>query len=162
MQVVGPACLVATLAVAVLGIVFLRLWRTELRRQRRDMELRTRAQLQVMATDLLNKRRSSSNSSHHHKTMLTSGALQDPVIRRQLMLQLRRQSAVEIGWEDFLKMSTTLIVYITVLTVRLPMRWGLPPNFFSTPFISSVVTCAIFAAQIVKKCLLPRGNATPR
>jgi hypothetical protein len=96
MQVVGPACLVATLAVVILGAVFLRLWRAELRRQRREIEMRTRAQLQAMAADLLNKRRSSSSAGRHHQTVLTASALQDPNIRRQLMMQLRRQSAVEV------------------------------------------------------------------
>lgn len=98
MQIVGPACLVATMAVAVLGFVFLRLWRAELQRQRSDIELRARAQLEVMAADMINKRRPSSSSARHHMTGLTGAARRDSEVRRQLMLQLRRQSAVDVRY----------------------------------------------------------------
>jgi len=53
LQVAGPACLAATAVIVVLGVVFSRLWRNEMRRQRRQMALKARIQLQSLAGDLI-------------------------------------------------------------------------------------------------------------
>ena len=53
LQVAGPASLAATCVIVVLGVVFSRLWRNEMRRQRREMALKARIQLQSLAGDLI-------------------------------------------------------------------------------------------------------------
>jgi len=66
-----------------LGAAFSRLWRTEWQRRQRAMELRARVQLHALAMDLLKK------------PALSPRVLQDPALRRQLLVKLRQQSAME-------------------------------------------------------------------
>ena len=87
LQVAGPACLAATCVVVVLGVAFSRLWRNEMRRQRRQMALNARIQLQSLAGDLVVNRASSSG---RRPTLTAAAALQDPQLRRQLLLKLRQ------------------------------------------------------------------------
>lgn len=84
MQIVGPACLVVTVVMWVIGLTFCRLWKAEIRRQKQAMELRTRVQLHALAMDLLKK-----------PAVLSPGALQDPRLRRQLLMKLRQQNALD-------------------------------------------------------------------
>ena len=58
-----------------------------MRRQRREMALKARIQLQSLAGDLLVKRGSSSG---RRQTTTAATALQDPQLRRQLLLKLRQ------------------------------------------------------------------------
>src|SRR6218665_255071 len=55
LQITGPAFLVSTLVIWVLGCVFSRLWKMEWRRQQQAMELRTRVQLHTLPIHILNK-----------------------------------------------------------------------------------------------------------
>lgn len=84
MQIVGPACLVVTVVMWLVGLIFCRLWNAELRRQKQAMELRTRVQLHALAMDLLKK-----------PAVLSPRALQDPRLRRQLLMKLRQQNALD-------------------------------------------------------------------
>jgi len=84
MQIVGPACLVVTVVMWLVGLIFCRLWNAELRRQKQAMELRTRVQLHALAMDLLKK-----------PAVLSPRALQDPKLRRQLLMKLRQQNALD-------------------------------------------------------------------
>jgi len=93
LQVAGPACLAATFVVVVLGLIFSRLWSDEMRRQRREMTLKARTQLQSLASDLIVKRGSSSGRSGRRQTLTAAAALQDPQLRRQLLLKLRQHDA---------------------------------------------------------------------
>jgi len=83
MQIVGPVCLATTGVMWALGAAFSRLWRIEWRRRQRAMELRARVQLHALAMDLLKK------------PVLSPRVLQDPALRRQLLVKLRQQSAME-------------------------------------------------------------------
>ena len=87
LQVAGPACLAATCVIVVLGAIFSRLWREEMRRQRREMATKARTQLQSIASDLIVKR---GGSSRRRQTLTAAAALQDPQLRRQLLLKLRQ------------------------------------------------------------------------
>ena len=84
MQIIGPACLMATAVMWVVGGVFCRLWTIEMKRQKHSMELRTRVQLHALAMDMLKK-----------PQIFSSQALEDPRIRRQLLLKLRQQNALD-------------------------------------------------------------------
>ena len=66
-----------------LGAAFSRLWRTEWQRRQRAMELRARVQLHALAMDLLKK------------PALSPRVLRDPTLRRQLLVKLRQQSAMD-------------------------------------------------------------------
>jgi len=90
LQVAGPACLAATCVILVLGVIFSRLWHKEMRRQRREMTLKARAQLQSLAGDLVVKRGSSSARGERRPTLTAAAALQDPQLRRQLLNKLRQ------------------------------------------------------------------------
>ena len=83
MQIIGPVCLATTCVMWALGAAFSRLWRTEWQRRQRAMELRARVQLHALAMDLLKK------------PALSPRVLQDPALRRQLLVKLRQQSAME-------------------------------------------------------------------
>lgn len=84
MQIGGPVCLATTAVMWALGVAFSRLWRTEWRRRQQAMELRARVQLHALAMDLLKK------------PILSPRVLQDPVLRRQLLVKLRQQSAMDV------------------------------------------------------------------
>jgi hypothetical protein len=84
MQIAGPVCLATTGVMWALGIAFSRLWRGEWRRRQQAMELRARVQLHALAMDLLKK------------PILSPRILQDPVLRRQLLVKLRQQSAMDV------------------------------------------------------------------
>ena len=90
LQVAGPACLAATCVIVVLGMIFSRLWHKEMRRQRREMTLKARAQLQSLAGNLVVKRGSSSGRGERRQTLTAAAALQDPQLRRQLLHKLRQ------------------------------------------------------------------------
>ena len=90
LQVVGPACLAATCVIVILGMIFSRLWRKEIRRQRREMALKARAQLQSLASDLVVKRSSAAGRGERRPTLTAAAALQDPQLRRQLLHKLRQ------------------------------------------------------------------------
>jgi len=83
MQIIGPVCLATTCVMWALGAAFSRLWRTEWQRRQRAMELRARVQLHALAMDLLKK------------PALSPRVLQDPALRRQLLVKLRQQSAMD-------------------------------------------------------------------
>jgi len=87
MQIIGPVCLVSTLVTWVLGCVFSHLWKMEWKRQRQAMELRTRVQLHAMAMDMLKKPMAG---------IVSPRLLQDPRLRRQLLMKLRQQQALDI------------------------------------------------------------------
>jgi len=90
LQVAGPACLAATCVIVVLGIIFSRLWHKEMRRQRREIALKARNQLQSLASDLVVKRGSGSGRGERRQTLTAAAALQDPQLRRQLLQKLRQ------------------------------------------------------------------------
>jgi len=90
LQVAGPACLAATCVIVVLAMIFSRLWHKEMRRQRREMALKARAQLQTLAGDLIAKRGSASGRGERRPTLTAAAALQDPQLRRQLLDKLRQ------------------------------------------------------------------------
>jgi hypothetical protein len=84
MQIAGPVCLATTGVMWALGVAFSRLWRAEWRRRQQAMELRARVQLHALAMDLLKK------------PILSPRILHDPVLRRQLLVKLRQQSAMDV------------------------------------------------------------------
>lgn len=90
LQVAGPACLAATCVILVLGMLFSRLWHKEMRRQRREMALKARAQLQSLAGEFVVKRDSASGRGERRPTLTAAAALQDPQLRRQLLDKLRQ------------------------------------------------------------------------
>ena len=84
LQVGGPVCLATTAVMLALGAVFSRLWKVEWRRRQRAMELRARVRLHALAMDMMKK------------PTLSPRALQDPILRRDLLLSLHQQSAMDI------------------------------------------------------------------
>ena len=66
--------------------MFSRLWNMEWKRQQQAMELRDRVQLHALAMDILNN------------PVISPSMLQDPRIRRQLMMKLRQQKAMDIRY----------------------------------------------------------------
>ncbi|ESN93128.1 hypothetical protein HELRODRAFT_181224 [Helobdella robusta] len=88
LQIIGPACLMATAVMWVVGGVFCRLWTVEMQRQKHSMELRTRVQLHALAIDLLK-----------NPQIFSTQALEDPQIRSQLLLKLRQQNALDTRFE---------------------------------------------------------------
>jgi len=85
LQIIGPVCLATTAVMWMLGAVFSRLWKTEWKNRQQAMELRARVQLHAMAMDILNK------------PVLSPRIMQDPRLRRQLLMKLRQQSAMDSG-----------------------------------------------------------------
>jgi len=68
----------------ILGGVFSRLWKVEWKRRQRAMELRARVRLHALAMDMMKK------------PSLSPRVLQDPLLRRDLLLSLHQQSAMDI------------------------------------------------------------------
>ena len=66
------------------GCVFSRLWNLEWKRQQQAVELRDRVQIHALAMDILNN------------PVVTPAMLQDPRLRRQLLLKLRAQKAFDL------------------------------------------------------------------
>jgi len=84
LQVGGPVCLATTAVMLVLGGVFSRLWKVEWNRRQRAMELRARVRLHALAMDMMKK------------PTMSPRVLQDPILRRDLLLSLHQQSAMDI------------------------------------------------------------------
>lgn len=89
LQILGPLCLAMTLVMWGVGCVFSRLWNMEWKRQQQAMELRDRVQLHALAMDILNN------------PVISPAMLQDPRIRRQLMMKLRQQKALDVRYVSF-------------------------------------------------------------
>ncbi len=83
LQVLGPTCLAMTVVMWVIGCVFSRLWNLEWKRQQHAFELRDRVQLHALAMDILNN------------PVISPGMLQDPSLRRQLLMKLRAQRTLD-------------------------------------------------------------------
>ena len=90
-QILGPVCLMMTLIMWILGCVFSRLWNLEWKRQQQAAELRDRVQIHALAMDILNN------------PVISPALLQDPRLRRQLLLKLRAQRAFDMRsmWYEF-------------------------------------------------------------
>lgn len=86
LQIGGPVCLATTTVMWAIGATFSHLWKVELQRRQQAMELRARVQLHALAMDLMNE------------PSLSPRVLQDPVLRRQLLLKLRHQSAMDVRY----------------------------------------------------------------
>ncbi len=84
LQVLGPTCLAMTVVMWVIGCVFSRLWNLEWKRQQHAFELRDRVQLHALAMDILNN------------PVISPGMLQDPSLRRQLLMKLRAQRTLDL------------------------------------------------------------------
>ena len=84
LQIIGPACLTMTIVMWGAGCLFSRLWNMEWKRQQQAIELRDRVHLHALAMDILNQ------------PVLSPGLLQDPRLRRQLMMKLRQQKTLDI------------------------------------------------------------------
>ena len=84
LQVGGPVCLATTAVMLTLGGVFSRLWKAEWKRRQRAMELRARVRLHALAMDMMKK------------PGMSPRVLQDPILRRDLLLSLHQQSAMDI------------------------------------------------------------------
>lgn len=80
LQVIGPTCLAVTVVMWAVGCLLSRLWHAELSRQKHMMELRDRVQLHALAVDSL-----------LDSPVLSPAILQDPQLRRQLLLKLKAQ-----------------------------------------------------------------------
>ena len=77
-------CLATTAVMLVLGGVFSRLWKVEWKRRQRAMELRARVRLHALAMDMMKP------------SVSPAAALHDPILRRDLLLSLHQQSAMDI------------------------------------------------------------------
>jgi len=86
LQITRPVCLATTGVMWLLGAVFFRLWKMEWRRRQQALELRARVQLHAMAMDILKK----------PATALSPRVLQDPRLRRQMLMRLRQQNALDV------------------------------------------------------------------
>lgn len=75
-----------TVVMWIIGCVFSRLWNLEWKRQQQAFELRDRVQLHALAMDILNN------------PVISPGMLQDPRMRRQLLLKLRQQKALDLRY----------------------------------------------------------------
>lgn len=84
LQVLGPACLTMTIVMWIVGCIFSRLWNLEWKRQQQALELRDRVQLHALAMDILNN------------PVISPSMLHDPRMRRQLLLKLRSQRAIDL------------------------------------------------------------------
>ncbi len=84
LQILGPTCLAMTVVMWIIGCIFSRLWNLEWKRQQHAFELRDRVQLHALAMDILNN------------PVISPGMLQDPSLRRQLLLKLRAQKALDL------------------------------------------------------------------
>ena len=84
LQVLGPACLTMTIIMWIVGCIFSRLWNLEWKRQQQALELRDRVQLHALAMDILNN------------PVISPSMLHDPRMRRQLLLKLRAQRAIDL------------------------------------------------------------------
>ena len=84
MKVLGPSCLVMTVVMWAVGCIFSRLWSLEWKRQQQALELRDRVQLHALAMDILNN------------PVISPGMLQDPRLRRQLLMKLRQQKSMDV------------------------------------------------------------------
>ena len=84
--------------------MFSHLWRTEWKRQRQAMELRTRVQLHALALDMMQRRPSGASGARGASGAAGAGGLVtsprtlqlDPRLRRQLLMKLRQQEALDI------------------------------------------------------------------
>jgi len=76
-----------------LGSVFSRLWKLEWKRRQRAMELRARVRLHALAMDMMKK------------PAVSPRVLQDPLLRRDLLLSLHQQSAMDIRYMKLLQRS---------------------------------------------------------
>lgn len=85
LQILGPTCLAMTVVMWIIGCVFSRLWNLEWKRQQHAFELRDRVQLHALAMDILNN------------PVISPGMLQDPKLRRQLLLKLRAQKTMDLA-----------------------------------------------------------------
>jgi len=79
LQIGGPVCLAATAVMLILGGIFSRLWKIEWKRRQRAMELRARVRLHALTMDMMKKQ-----------------TVQDPALRRDLLLSLHQQSAMDV------------------------------------------------------------------
>ena len=89
LQILGPTCLAMTVVMWIIGCVFSRLWNLEWKRQQHAFELRDRVQLHALAMDILNN------------PVISPGMLQDPILRRQLLLKLRAQKTLDLRYFIF-------------------------------------------------------------
>lgn len=87
MQIIGPACLVTTIVMWGVGGMFRKIMTDETENQKQLMRLRTRVQLHALAMDMYKKPQT-----------FVSQALEDPRIRKQLLLKLRQQNAMDNRW----------------------------------------------------------------
>ena len=87
LQILGPTCLTMTIVMWVVGCIFSRLWNLEMKRQQHAIELRDRVQLHALAMDILNS------------PVISPTMLQDPRLRRQLLLKLRAQRALDLRYD---------------------------------------------------------------
>lgn len=88
LQILGPTCLAMTVVMWIIGCVFSRLWNLEWKRQQHAFELRDRVQLHALAVDILNN------------PVISPGMLQDPILRRQLLLKLRAQKTLDLRFAN--------------------------------------------------------------
>ena len=96
MQIGGPVCLVTTVVTWCLGAIFYRLWTVEWSRQRQELELLTRVQIQAIADSLI---RSSRQQQHQRSISLSPRELQESRLQRQMLLaKLRQQNAMDIRY----------------------------------------------------------------
>ena len=100
LQVGGPVCLATTAVMLILGGVFSRLWKVEWRRRQRAMELRARVRLHALAMDMIKK------------PTVSPRVLQDPLLRRDLLLSLHQQSAMDMRYRKLLQLAIIIIIII--------------------------------------------------
>lgn len=87
LQITGPVCLATTGVMWLLSAVFFRLWKTEWLRRQQALELRARVQLHAMAMDILKRPPTAAISPR---------ILQDPRLRRQMLMRLRQQMTMDV------------------------------------------------------------------
>ena len=75
-----------TVVMWIIGCVFSRMWNMEWKRQQHAFELRDRVQLHALAMDILNN------------PVISPGMLQDPCLRRQLLMKLRSQRTLDLRY----------------------------------------------------------------
>ena len=84
MQIIGPAFLMTTVVMWIVGGMFRKILSDETKNQNQLMRLRTRVQLHALAMDMYKKPQT-----------FASQAIEDPRIRKQLLLKLRQQNAMD-------------------------------------------------------------------
>ncbi|ESO06349.1 hypothetical protein HELRODRAFT_188335 [Helobdella robusta] len=93
MKILGPTCLTSTFVVWGVGGLFLYLWRSEWKREKQAMDLKTRVQFHAIAVDLL-KKSTSNIGSPSNASILQSERKR----RRKLITKLKQQEVLEISY----------------------------------------------------------------